>query len=70
MEGTDFPNLDCLFLVYPFAFKGKLVQYIGRIQRGSKSNKIYDYRDKNIGYLEKFFKQRHRYYKKTFKTDV
>jgi len=66
-EGTDFPNLDCLFLVYPFAFKGKLVQYIGRIQRGSKSNKIYDYRDKNISYLEKFFKQRHRYYKKTFK---
>ncbi len=69
-EGTDFQNLDCLFLVFPFAFKGKLVQYIGRIQRGSNSNKIYDYRDKNIGYLEKFFKQRHRYYKKAFKTDV
>ena len=50
--------------------KGKLVQYIGRIQRGSKSNKIYDYRDKNIGYFEKFFKQRFRYYKKTFKTDM
>ena len=66
-EGTDFPNLDCLFLVFPFAFKGKLIQYIGRIQRGSNSNKIYDYRDKNISYLEKFFKQRLRYYKKTFK---
>lgn len=69
-EGTDFPNLDCLFLVYPFAFKGKLIQYIGRIQRGSNSNKIYDYRDKNIDYLEKFFKQRLRYYKKELKINL
>jgi len=64
-EGTDFPNLDCLFLVYPFAFSGKLTQYIGRIQRGGSANKIiYDYRDVNIEYLEKFFKNRSKYYKK------
>ena len=43
-EGTDFPNLNSLFLVYPFAFEGKLVQYIGRIQRGQNSDStIYDY---------------------------
>jgi superfamily II DNA or RNA helicase len=32
-EGVDVDNLECLFIVYPFAFEGKLVQYIGRIQR-------------------------------------
>ncbi len=64
-EGTDFPNLNCLFLVYPFSFSGKLTQYIGRIQRGDMKNKIiYDYRDIHVPYLEKFFKKRLRYYKK------
>jgi superfamily II DNA or RNA helicase len=66
-EGTDFPNLDCLFLVYPFSFEGKLTQYIGRIQRGENNNgKIYDYRDVNIEYLERFYKKRKRYYEKNF----
>jgi len=66
-EGTDFPNLDCLFLVFPFAFSGKLTQYIGRIQRGTNENTvIYDYRDNQLGYLDKLYKQRFRYYKKHF----
>ncbi len=66
-EGTDFPNLNCLFLAYPFAFEGKLIQYIGRIQRGQNSEKtIYDYRDIKIAYLEKFYKKREKYYKKHF----
>ena len=64
-EGADFQNLDCLFLVYPFAFEGKLIQYMGRIQHGDgKIKTIYDYRDKNIDFLEKLFKRRQRYYKK------
>jgi superfamily II DNA or RNA helicase len=66
-EGSDFPSLNCLFLVYPFSFEGKLIQYIGRIQRGQNSNgAIYDYRDIKISYLEKFYKQREKYYKKYF----
>jgi superfamily II DNA or RNA helicase len=66
-EGADFPHLNCLFLVYPFAFEGKLTQYIGRIQRGKNlQNIIYDYRDIKIAYLEKFYKKRERYYKKHF----
>jgi len=66
-EGTDFPNLNCLFLVYPFAFSGKLTQYIGRIQRGGSADRIiYDYRDIKIKYFEGFFKKRSRYYKKNF----
>lgn len=64
-EGTDFSNLDCLFLVYPFAFSGKLTQYIGRIQHGLNRNRlIYDYRDIKVKYLEKFFKKRSKYYNK------
>jgi len=66
-EGTDFPDLNCLFLVYPFSFEGKLIQYIGRIQRGQNlGGTIYDYRDIKIDYLEKFFKKREKYYKKHF----
>ena len=69
-EGTDFPQLDCLFLVYPFSFSGKLTQYIGRIQRGStKNSTIYDYRDLNIPYLEKLFRKRRTYYRKNFGLD-
>ncbi|MBV7533785.1 DEAD/DEAH box helicase [Chitinophaga sp. sic0106] len=63
-EGIDIDNLDCLFLAFPFAFEGKLIQYIGRVQRSSTSPIIYDYRDIKIEYLEKLFKQRNKYYRK------
>jgi len=63
-EGVDIDNLECLFIVYPFAFEGKLVQYIGRIQRSGKPPVIFDYRDVKIDYFDNMFKQRNRYYKK------
>jgi superfamily II DNA or RNA helicase len=63
-EGTDIQNTECLFLVYPFAFEGKLIQYIGRVQRSEISPVIYDYRDHKIGYLERLFQKRNLYYKK------
>jgi superfamily II DNA or RNA helicase len=66
-EGIDINNLDCLFIVYPFAFEGKLIQYIGRIQRSEKRPVIFDYRDVKIDYFEKMFKQRKRYYNKLLK---
>ncbi len=66
-EGIDISNLECLFIVYPFAFEGKLVQYIGRIQRSDKPPVIFDYRDIKIDYFEKMFKQRKRYYNKLTK---
>ena len=50
--------------VYPFTFEGKLVQYIGWIQRSGKPPAIFDYRDSRIDYFEKMFKQRNRYYNK------
>ena len=63
-EGIDINNIECLFLVYPFAFEGKLIQYIGRIQRSEKAPIIFDYRDSRIDYFDKLYKKRHRYYKK------
>jgi len=63
-EGVDIDTLDCLFLVYPFAFEGKLVQYIERIQRSENPPVIYDFRDSMVEYFEKLFKQRNRYYNK------
>jgi len=61
-EGVDADRFDCLFLVYPFAFKGKLIQYIGRITRSNQIPIIYDYRDRQIGYFEKLFKKRNHFY--------
>jgi superfamily II DNA or RNA helicase len=66
-EGVDVENLECLFIVYPFAFEGKLIQYIGRIQRSGKPPVIFDYRDSKIDYFDKMFKLRNRYYKKLLK---
>lgn len=51
-EGTDIQNANCLFLVYPFSFEGKLIQYIGRVQRSEIAPTIYDYRDIKIHYEE------------------
>jgi superfamily II DNA or RNA helicase len=63
-EGTDLQNPNCLFLVYPFSFEGKLIQYIGRVQRSKVTPTIYDYRDIKIDYLNKMFLKRNVYYRK------
>ena len=63
-EGTDLQNANCLFLVYPFSFEGKLIQYIGRVQRSEITPTIYDYRDSKIDYLNKMFLKRNVYYRK------
>lgn len=63
-EGSDLQNANCLFLVYPFSFEGKLIQYIGRVQRSELTPTIYDYRDIKIVYLNKMFLKRNTYYRK------
>ncbi|MBV6429806.1 MAG: hypothetical protein KIPDCIKN_04381 [Haliscomenobacter sp.] len=63
-EGTDLHSINCLFLVYPFSFEGKLIQYIGRVQRSEINPTIYDYRDYKIDYLNKLFLKRNTYYRK------
>src|SRR5690606_18515241 len=62
-EGSDLQNASCLFLAYPFSFKGKLVQYIGRVQRSEKTPGIYDYHDYKIDYLNRLFLKRNRHYR-------
>jgi superfamily II DNA or RNA helicase len=63
-EGSDLQNAECLFLVYPFSFEGKLIQYIGRVQRSEIAPTIYDYRDYKIDYLNKLFLKRNTYYRR------
>lgn len=67
-EWLDIWELDCLFLVYPFSFEWKLIQYIWRIQRTKKKQVIYDYHDKNIDYFDKLFKKRQTFYNKLEKS--
>lgn len=63
-EGADIDALNCLVLAYPFSFEGKLIQYIGRVQRSNVTPVIYDYKDYQVEYLDNLFKQRNRYYRK------
>lgn len=64
-EGTNFKNINSLFLVYPFSFKGKLIQYLGRILHSKESiRSVYDYRDVKVSYLDKMFKKRKKLYNK------
>lgn len=69
-EGTDVIHFDGLLLVFPFSFEGKLKQYIGRIERTKNTPYMIDYRDVKIEFLEKLFKNRKRYYKKTINTSL
>jgi superfamily II DNA or RNA helicase len=53
-EGFDCPALDTLFLATPVAFKGRLVQYAGRILRpfpGKVTAEVHDYHDTATGVL-------------------
>ena len=63
-EGADLQNASVLFLVYPFSFEGKLIQYIGRVQRSELTPTIYDYHDHKINYLHKLFLKRNAHYRK------
>ncbi len=53
-EGFDCPPLDTLFLAAPIKWKGKLVQYAGRIMRpypGKETAEVHDYHDAATGVL-------------------
>jgi superfamily II DNA or RNA helicase len=65
-EGFDLPSLDTLFLVFPFSWKGMLVQYTGRLNRvsyGKKEIQVYDYVDEKVPVLARMYGRRLKGYK-------
>ena len=65
-EGFDDPRLDTLFITMPISFKGKVVQYAGRLHRdypGKKDVQIYDYVDKEVSVLWNMHQKRLKTYK-------
>src|SRR5207237_10175858 len=65
-EGFDCPQLDTLFLAFPVSFKGKLVQYTGRLMRqceGKTVVQVYDYADTRVPVLKRMFEKRLKTYR-------
>jgi len=66
-EGFDLPELDTLLIAMPVSFRGKLIQYAGRLHRphtGKSEVTIYDYVDTSSPLTISMFKKRANAYRK------
>ena len=66
-EGFNFPRLDTLMLAAPVKFEGRLIQYVGRLNRlynGKQNVIVYDYVDAHIGFFDRQYKSRLKTYRK------
>jgi superfamily II DNA or RNA helicase len=60
-EGFDCPPLDTLFVAFPIAFRGRIVQYVGRVLRpveGKARVEVHDYVDHRIPVLARMHAKR------------
>ncbi len=65
-EGFDLPALDTLFLAMPISFKGRIVQYAGRLHRlheGKRDVEVHDYVDSHCAMALKMYRNRLRAYR-------
>lgn len=65
-EGFDCPQLDTLFLAFPVSFRGRLVQYTGRLLRPHENKtrvRVYDYADTLVPVLQAMHRRRLSTYK-------
>ncbi len=63
-EGMHIEDIEALILAFPFAFEGKLTQYVGRLMHSSSPKVLIDYHDKHIAFLDRQFKRRERIYRR------
>ena len=66
-EGFNFPRLDTLMLAAPIKFEGRLIQYVGRLNRiyeGKENVIVYDYVDSHIRFFDRQYKSRLAAYRK------